>query len=696
MSDDLGTLPVFVRGACPHDCPDTCAWTVEVAEGRAVTLHADREHPFTAGGLCTKVNRFVEDRVYSEERITTPLRRTGPKGSGQFEPVSWDVALDEIAGRISSAVASHGPESVLPFSFLGTQGLVQGGVVSDAFFAALGATQLEREVCGATGLAGLGVTMGDRPGLPPEQLEHSRLVLLWGTNTLSTNLHLWPFLRRARDAGARIVAVDPVATRTARACDQHVQPLPGTDAALALGMMRVIVDDGLHDEEYLDRHATGFEALVERLREYPVDRVAEITGIDAGEIVALAREYASTRPAAIRLLVGMEHRQHGAAAYRTIACLPVVTGAWRDRGGGLAHMTFQLFDELDWSCGVEVPAASSRTVNMVQLGRALTELDPPVQVLVSYNANPAVTTPDQNRVMQGLRRDDLYTVVLEHVMTDTAAYADVVLPATTQVEHDDILWSWGQTYVTVNEQAIAPVGEALSNAEIFRRLAGRLGLTGAAFTSTDAELAAAAIAPLGTERVELLRRQGWLRVDRPEHEVPYADGGFATPSGKAELWSASEEAAGRDPLPGFQVADEGVHSDRAERYPLSLVAAKGAHHFLNSSYGHVARAVKAERQPVVSLNERDARSRGVADGHTVRVFNERGSLELPAKVGTEVPAGCVSIPSGWWASASPGGRSANALTADGVVRGGGGDFHDTLVEVEAVVATDGSPSTEID
>jgi anaerobic selenocysteine-containing dehydrogenase len=325
---------------------------------------------------------------------------------------------------------------------------------------------------------------------------------------------------------------------------------------------------------------------------------------------------------------------------------------------------------------------------MVQLGRALTGLEPPVRVLISYNANPVVTSPDQNRIIDGLTRDDLYTVVLEHVMTDTAAYADIVLPATTQVEHDDVLWSWGHTYLTLNERAIEPVGSAVSNAEIFRRLARRLGLNAPVFASTDRELVEAAVAPLGVDSVEQLHRQGWLRVDRPEHQVPYAQGGFATASGKVEFWSDAEQAAGRDPLPYYRDADEGVHAAETDEYPLSLVAAKGAHHFLNSSYGHVARAVKAERHPSVSLNEDDAAARGVSDGQLVRVFNRRGSLELTARVGVDVPAGCVSIPSGWWASASPGGRSVNALTADGVAHGGGGDFHDTLVQVEAAQGAD--------
>jgi anaerobic selenocysteine-containing dehydrogenase len=648
-----------------------------------VALHADREHPFTDGGLCTKVNRFLEDRVYSPDRLLQPLRRVGPKGAGQFEPISWDAAMNEITERLTSVIADHGAEAVLPYSFMGTQGLVQGGVVSDAFFARLGATHLVREVCGATGLTGLNITMGGGAGIPPEELVHSKLILLWGTNTLSTNLHLWPFLRKARDAGATLVSIDPVATRTSKACDWHVQPLPGTDAALALGMMQVIVNEGLDDRSYIDDFTVGFEALATRVAEYTPERTAELTGLAPADIIKLARMYATTKPAAIRLLVGLEHRQHGATAYRAISCLPALTGAWRDAGGGIAHMTFQLFDELDWSCGIGIAPQPTRSVNMMQLGRILTELDPPVRILINYNSNPAVTAPDQNKVLAGLARNDLFTVVLEHVLTDTANYADIVLPATSQIEHHDVLWSWGQTYLTWNEPAISPVGETRSNAAIFAELGRRMGFTEPAFRASDAELVEAAVAPLGTDRVAELKRQGWVRVDRPEHQVPYAKGGFATASGKTEFWSEAEHAVGRDPLPQYLPADEGLHGSGASRFPLSLVAAKGAHHFLNSSYGHVARAVKAEREPTVAINTKDAERRGVSDGEAVRVFNDRGSLVLKARVGTEVPAGCVSIPSGWWASASPGGRSVNALTADGITAiGGGGDFHDTLVEVE--------------
>ena len=675
-----------VRGACPHDCPDTCAWTVTVRDGRAHSLEGDRDHPFTAGGLCAKVNRFLDDRVYHPDRLLHPMRRAGPKGTGGFVRVGWDEAIDTIATRLSGIIAADGPEAVMPYSYLGTQGLVQGAAVSDAFFARMGATQLVRAVCGSAGNSGAAVTMGGGPGLLPEELVHSRFIVLWGTNTLSTNLHLWPFIRAAREAGATLVVIDPVRTRTASAADWHVRPLPGTDAALALGLMNVIVAEGLVDREYVDQHTVGFEALCQRLKDYPPERVAELTGLATDEIERLARAYAATRPAAIRVLVGMEHHEHGAAMFRAIACLPALVGAWRERGGGLCHMTYQFSGRLDRSCGVDVPEQGGRKVNMVQLGRALTTLRPPLKALMVYNSNPAAIAPQQNLVFEGLARDDLFTVVIEHVLTDTARFADLVLPATTQVEHHDVMWSWGQTYVAWNEPAIAPVGDALSNAEIFRRLGRRMGYDDRVFTTPDAALAEAAVAPFGADRVAELKLRGWLRLDGPDDVLPYADGGFGTGSGKVEFFSADLEAEGLDPLPTYRPAREGPQGDATvlNRYPLVLLSAKGAHHFLNSGYVHVERAVRAESEPLLDIHPIDAELRGVADGHTVRVFNDRGSLTLHARVGDRVRPGVVSVPSGWWASASPSGRSANALTADGLSDlGEGGDFHDTLVEVTA-------------
>ncbi len=686
----IADLPLRVtRGACPHDCPDTCAWTVTVRDGRAVELAGDPDHPFTRGGLCTKVNHFLEERTYHPDRLLHPLRRVGPKGSGRFEQVTWDEALDEIVTRLRMVLDEAGAEAILPYSYMGTQGLVQSEAVSDPFFARLRATRLVRAVCGSAGQAGEEATIGEGPGLLPEELAHSRFIVLWGTNTLTTNLHLWPFVREAKANGATVVAIDPVRTRTAAAADWHVRPMPGTDAALALGMMHVIVADGLHDAIFVRSHTVGFDELRARLEEYPPDRVARITRIPEQEIRDLAHAYATTRPAAIRMLVGMEHHARGAAAFRAVSCLPALVGAWRERGGGLCHLTFQHFGELDWSCGVGIVEDTSvRAVNMVQLGRALTDpdLDPPIRALVVYNSNPAAIAPNQNRVLEGLRRNDLFTVVLEHVMTDTARHADYVLPATTQVEHHDLLWSWGHTYLTINEPAIEPVGETRSNAEIFRQLGRRMGFDDPAFHSSDEALVAAAVAPLGEDRVVELRSRGWIRMDRPEHVLPYAQGGFATPSGRCEFFSATLAEEGMDPLPAYVPAPESPAGDPelAARYPLALLSAKGAHHFLNSSYVHAERAVRAEGAPSLDLHPDDAAERGIADGERVRVFNDRGSVTVAARVGDRVPPGVVSMPSGWWASAMPSGSSVNALTPDGLSdMGEGGDFHDALVQVEA-------------
>ncbi len=666
-----------------------------MADGRAVRLAGVREHPFTRGGLCAKVNHFLE-RVYSEERVLHPLRRAGPKGSRRFERVGWDEAVADIGARLRALVGAHGGEAVLPYSYMGTQGLVQSGSLDRRFFALLGATRLVRAICGATAGAGQAATLGGTMGMLPEQLVHSRLILLWGTNTIVTNLHLWPFVRRAQEAGARVVAIDPLRTRTAQSADWHVRPLPGTDAALALGLMHVIVREGLHDADYVERHTVGFDRLCERLEEYPPERVAAITRVPAEEVVELARAYATTRPAAIRRLIGMEHHAHGAMTLRTISCLPALVGAWRDVGGGLVGTTaWAAWSPLDAAALArpELEDATRREVNMVQLGRALTELEPPVRALVVYNANPAAIAPNQELVLAGLRREDLFTVVLEQFLTDTAAHADYVLPATTQLEHWDLVPSWGHTYVTLNRPAIEPLGEALPNTEIFRRLAQATGLDRRWFRESDEELVRAALASghplLAGVTYERLLERGYARVALPEDFRPYAEGGFATPSGKCELYSQELAARGIDPLPAFVPARESPAGDPelAARYPLALLTAKSALHFLNSSYANLPRHLKAEREPLLDLHPTDASARGVADGDLVRVFNDRGSVTLRARVGDRVREGVAAMPSGWWASLSPGGSSANALTSDGLADwGGGGDFHDTLVEVELVEA----------
>src|SRR5215211_3730250 len=429
-----------VLGACPHDCPDTCAWQVTVVDGIAVKLVGDAAHPITRGGLCAKVNHYLE-HVYSPDRLLYPMRRSGPKGEGRFERVGWDEALDDIAQRLKEIADVHGPTAVLPFSYLGTMGLIQGQSVETRFFSQLGATRLVRAVCGSCGGSGIEATIGTRTGMLPMDIAHSRFIVLWGTNTVVTNLHLWPFIREAKANGATVVVVDPARTRTAQAADWHVQPKPGTDAALALGMMHVIVAERLQDADYVERHTLGFDRLRERLTEYPPARVAEMTGLESDEVVRLARAFASTRPAAIRLLVGMEHHARGAMAYRSIACLPALVGAWRERGGGLLYMTAGLhFAALNAEAFTTAEDPTVRSVNMVQLGRALTDptLDPPIKALVVWNANPATTAPNQQLVLEGLRREDLFTVVHEQFLTDTARHADYVLPATMQLEHLDL------------------------------------------------------------------------------------------------------------------------------------------------------------------------------------------------------------------------------------------------------------------
>jgi anaerobic selenocysteine-containing dehydrogenase len=670
----MTTEPTVVRGACPHDCPDTCAWEVTVRDGIAEKLVGVKEHPFTRGGLCAKVSHYLE-RTYSPDRLRHPLVRTGPKGEGAFRRASWDEALALIADRLRAVVAEHGGEAVLPYSFAGTQGVVQGQSIDRRFFARLGASRLERTICGHAALVGQVEGAGTGVGLRPQDVEHSRLILLWGTNTIVTNLHQWPIIQRARKAGAKVVVIDPLRTRTAAAADWHVRPLPGSDAALALGLMHVIVAEGLHDADYVERYTEGFERLQEELAQWPPDRAAAVTGVGAEEIVALAREYATTRPAAIRRLIGIEHHHEGARMVRTISCLPALTGAWRDRGGGiLAPTAWAAWSPLDQDT-LAGPPPATRSVSMIRLGHALLELEPPVHALLVYNSNPATTAPDSTRVMRGLAREDLFTVVLEHFLTDTARYADVVLPATTQVEHVDLVPSWGHTYITYNEPAIAPVGEALPNTEIFRRLARAMGFDDAAFDATDEELARAAVEgarwPLAGIDFDELRATGWAEALLPEDFRPFAHGGFGTPSGRFRLWS-------EDLPPGF-------HPPPGDDEPLALITAKSAHHFLNSTYANLPRHLAGEGEPMLELHPDDAASRGIEDGSTVRVRNTRGEVLARARIGDVVGPGVVALPSGWWGSRSPGGASANALTTQELTdRGGGAAVHAARVEVERV------------
>jgi anaerobic selenocysteine-containing dehydrogenase len=675
-------MATVIKGGCPHDCPDSCAWEVTVEDGRAVKLAGSTSNPYTHGGLCAKVNHYLE-RVYSPDRILHPLRRVGPKGEARFEPVSWDEALGEIASRLQEVVAEHGGEAVLPYDFAGNMGLVQRASISRRFFARLGASRLLRNICGATGNAGIAATIGTSTGILPEDIVHSRFIVLWGTNTMVTNLHLWPWIRQAKEQGATVVAIDPIRTRTADSADWLIQPLPGTDAALALGMMHVIVDEGLHDADYVARFTTGFDELVGRLEEYSPARAARICGLDEDEIVRFARTYATSQPSVIRTMVGPEKHSNGGMNMRTVACLPALVGAWRHRGGGLLHWTRSLFDEaFDMrSLLMTELQPKTRVVNMVQIGKALTDREKPLHGLFVFDANPATIAPNQNLVLSGLARPDLFTVVHDLYMTDSARYADFVLPAASFVEQLDLLHPWGHHYVVLNRPAIEPLGKSVSNNELFRRLSRAMGFDEPYLQESDEELIRTALGSghpyLQGVSYERLFEDGWAPLNLPHPWLPFAEGGFPTPSGKCEFSSQFMAGLGLDPLPAHvPAADAGEGSNG---HPLVMVSAKFALHFLNSSYTNMPRHARAEREPALEMDAVDAGDRGIADGDFVRVHNQLGEVEIRARIGGRVRPGVVAMQHGWWRSL---GASANALTSDGLADlGGGGDFYGTRVEV---------------
>jgi anaerobic selenocysteine-containing dehydrogenase len=682
----------IVRGACPHDCPDACAMLVTVESGRAVRVAGDPDHPFTRGFLCAKVNRYVE-RTYHRDRLLHPMRRVGPKGSGQFERVSWDEALDEIAERLSAVRAStDGPQAILPYSYAGTMGMIQGSSMDRRFFHTIGASMLDRTICSMAGTVGMRMTVGANIGADPEGIPQSDLVLLWGTNTLTANPHLWPFVLEARERGATIIAIDPIRTRTAAQCDEWIAIRPGTDAALALGMMHVLFERGLEDADYIARHTLGVEQLRERAREYSPARVSAITGIPADRVISLGERYAKSKAAFIRVNYGLQRHAGGGMAVRTIACLPALTGHWKHAGGGVqlsSSANFQ-FDKK----ALERPDLSPavRTINMIRLGEALTTPDagvggPPVRALVVYNSNPAAVAPDRNAVLRGMAREDLFTVVLEHFQTDTADWADIVLPATTQLEHWDLMLSYGHHYVSLNRPAIEPVGEALPNSEIFRRLAARMGLSHPALADDDLTMIRQALASTHEKMrgvtLDTLLEKGWTRLNVPTPYLPYAGGGFTTPSGKCEFYSARMGEMGLDPLPSFTPPYEFPEQvpDLAKRYPLTLISSP-AHQFLNSTFVNVDSLRRAAREPECLLHPADAEQRGIGVGMRVVVHNDRGAFTAVARVEDAIRPGVVWAPSIWWGKFAADGANANQTTSQRETDMGHGPvFYDNLVEV---------------
>ena len=681
--------PIVVRGACPHDCPDTCALQVTVAGGRAVEVRGAPDHPPTAGVLCTKVARYL-DRTYSDQRLLHPMKRVGRKGEGCFARIGWDEALDTIAERFKAIAATAGPQAILPYSYAGTMGLVQSSSMDRRFFHRLGASLLDRTICATAGKAGWGAVVGASVGMDVERFVDSKLILIWGSNPVASNLHFWTRAQEAKRRGAKLVAIDPWRSATAAKCHQHVAPLPGTDAALALGMVHVLIDEGLLDRDYIDRCTIGFDALAARAAQYPPARVAAICGIAASEIVELGRDYGRTRPAAIRLNYGLQRHAGGADAVRAIACLPALVGAWRDPAGGALLSSSGTYP-ID-TAALERPdliAGRPRTLNMTALGDALLDArDPPVEAIYVYNSNPVAIAPDGNRVAAGFAREDLFCVVHEIFKTDTADYADILLPATTQLEQLDIHHSYGHLYVQLNQPAIAPLGEAKPNTEVFRLLAARMGFDDPCFSDSDEALARQAFRP-GDPRAagldwETLVARGFARLAVPQRYAPFADGGFPTPSGRCEFHSAALAAAGHDPVPDFIPPRESAASNPAlaRRYPLAFISPP-ARNFLNSSFANLPAFVAEEGAPRVHLHPDDAAARSLADGETVRIRNDRGSFTARLAITDAARPGVAVAPSVWWKKLAPGGANANAVTSQALTRlGAGATFYDCLVEVE--------------
>ena len=732
-----------VHAACPHDCPDSCGVLITVEDGRATKIQGDPEHPVTRGFLCAKVAKYL-DRVYSPDRVLYPVRRVAAKGPAAgaaeadrgvrptraWKRISWDEALDEIVSRFRAISAEFGSEAILPYSYGGTLGALNGASMDRRFFHRLGASQLDRTICSTAGEAGLKSVLGVKMGTEPEQFRHSKYIIAWASNIHGNNVHLLPFITEARRNGAKLVVIDPYRTRTAECADWYVPINPGTDAALALAMMHVIIGKNLHDAGYVAKYTFGFEQLREKVKEYPPERVSQWTGISAADIRKLAIEYATTRPAVIRLNYGVQRSERGGMATRTVVMLPCITGSWKEVGGGLQMSLSGAFDLNDsalkradlMNAALGRPA---RVINMVELGRVLNSVnDPPVKALFVYNSNPASVCPEHDEVVRGMLRPDLFTVVHEQFFTDTTDYADLVLPATTFFEHKDLQKSYGHYYLQVSNQAIAPLGECRANVEVFRELALRLGFEEECFRESVDEMIDLALdskdpwmAGMDRERLELgqvrlgfsasgslpasgsrlpaseaeLRSAGQPGAAVPTYSdqapaskapfLPFAHGGFRTVSGKAELYSEAVKALGLDPVAEFTPPSESRHGDKGRKLPLEMLARK-ADNFLNSTFSNVPSVQEMEETGLLEICDADARARGIRSGDRVRVFNQRGEILLKARVDGKVQPGVVSAHLNW-AKMTPGYQSINALTSQKLTdMGNSATFYSVLVEVE--------------
>ena len=705
LQQDAEQVKTF-HGGCPHDCPDTCSMTYKVKDGKLISVTGNPEHPMTRGGLCVKL-RDYEKRHYHPDRLLYPMKRVGPKGSKQFERITWDEALDEIVSRWQGIIAEHGPRAILPASYLGNQGWVHGLNGGDAFFNRLGATVCERTYCGEGSCTAWLLTVGPTAGVDPESFIHSKYIIIWASNSVSTNLHHWHIVKDAQKKGAKVVVVDSFASKTAKEADWHIAPKPGTDGALAMAMMNVIIEEGLADQDYVDNYTVGYSELAERAQTCTPEWAEKITGIPAEDIRRFAREYATTPPAAIRIGVALERSFGGSQAIRAVTCLPALIGAWRHVGGGI--LQFPVWEhpyKFDVICRPDLIPEGTPVVNILQLGRALLgelDLEVPIKSLMVWNSNPVTQSPETDKIVAGLQREDLFTVVADHFISDTASYADIVLPATMGAEMEDMILSWGHLYLTYNTKCVEAPGEALPNNEIFRRLAQRLGFEEDNFKWSDSECLEHYVdwnSP-ACEGIDLayLREHGFahLKVGGRDDRAPHRNGNFPTPTGKCmfyvegaknfvagpfrQMYDAFQPGEDLDPLPGYVPSRESADTnpELAARYPLSIISPK-SHGFLNSCYANIAEKIKGQGEQFVMINPIDAVMRGVEEGVKVRVFNDRGAFEGQARITQDVNPGIVVATLGYW-------RQLNNGTVNSISSAEFGDmghsttFSDNLVEV---------------
>ncbi len=701
----------FFHGACPHDCPDTCSMVYEAKGGRLVDVRGNKDHPFTRGGLCVKLKDF-HDHHANPDRILYPMKRTGPKGSKQFERITWDEAISTIGAKWREIIAKYGSQAIMPQSYLGNMGLVQGINSGDPFFNKLGTTVNEKTYCTSGSSTAWLMTYGPTGGVDPESFVHCKYIVIWACNSISTNLHHWPFVLEAQKRGAKIVVIDSYRSRTAKAGDWHICPKPGTDGALALAVINSMCEQGLVDQDYVDNYVHGFPELKERAADFTPEYAEKITGVSAADIRKFAQEFATAQPSAIRIGVAIERSAGGAQAARAIYAIPAIAGSWRHVGGGMLQLPLWDFP-VDWvkAARPDFIPAGTRVVNNLRLGQALNgemKLDPPIKSLFVFCTNPVSQSPETNKIVEGLKRDDLFTVVAEHFLTDTAKYADIVLPSAMAAEAEDMMWSWGHFYFTYNEKAVEPPGECLPTSEMWRRLAAEMGFDDPVFKMTDSELCKAYInwddAKMGGVDMDYFKKHGYFRIDvgGVDTRTPHAEGKFPTPSGKVEIllhdaknfvagpframYEGEQSGEAVDPLPGYVAPRETAEAapDLSKLYSLNIISPK-SHGFLNSCYANEPHKIKGQGEQFVIISPADAEKRKIREGDPVRVYNARGDFEGVARVSDDVNPGIVVATLGYWRSLNRSDGSVNSISSDAWSGlGRAPTFSDNLVEVVRV------------